>query len=136
MLFIPIKNILFLRIIDVTVLSIFFIVFNIMHAYANSGMENISYSAKSAGMGGTSIAAGSDTTVMNTNPAAISKIDGRRIDMNMELMFPMFSFKNPVNNSQGNHPIYLIPSAGFVWHKAESKWAFGLGMFADENAIL
>ena len=47
-------------------------------AEANVGMENIASGAKSAGMGGTSIAVGEDTTVMNTNPAAISRIDGKR----------------------------------------------------------
>ncbi|MDZ7696201.1 MAG: outer membrane protein transport protein [Deltaproteobacteria bacterium] len=98
---------------------------------ANAGMENIAYSAKSAGMGGTSIAVGDDTSVMNTNPAAISKIDGRRIDMNIETMFPMFSFENPVNDTDGNHPIYLIPSAGLVWHDPESRWSFGMGMYNE-----
>ncbi|MGM0427736.1 MAG: OmpP1/FadL family transporter [Thermodesulfobacteriota bacterium] len=98
---------------------------------ANSGMENIAYSAKSAGMGGTSIAVGDDTSVMNTNPAAISEIDGRRIDMNLETMLPMFSFENPVNDTDGNHPIYLIPSAGLVWHNPESRWSFGVGMYNE-----
>lgn len=94
-------------------------------------MENIAYGARSAGMGGTSMAVGDDTTVMNTNPAAISKIHGRRVDMNLEMMFPMFSFENPVNDTGGNHPIYLIPSAGFVWHNPGSKWSFGMGMFNE-----
>ncbi|MCA1793987.1 MAG: outer membrane protein transport protein, partial [Desulfobacteraceae bacterium] len=98
---------------------------------ANSGMQNIAYSAKSAGMGGTSIAVGDDTSVMNTNPAAISKIDGRRIDMNLETMLPMFSFENPMNDTEGNPPIYLIPSAGFVWHDPESRWSFGVGMYNE-----
>ena len=53
-------------------------IFNPTSTNANSGMENIAYGARSAGMGGTSIAVGDDTTVMNTNPAAISRIDGKR----------------------------------------------------------
>ncbi|MFA4916551.1 MAG: outer membrane protein transport protein [Syntrophales bacterium] len=101
-------------------------------------MENIAYGAKSAGMAGTSIAVGDDTTVMNTNPAAISKIDGRRVDMNLEMMFPFFPFQNKdatgsstLNDTDGKHPIYLIPSAGFAYHKKDSPWYFGIGMFNE-----
>jgi len=100
-------------------------------AEGNAGMENIAYGARSAGMGGTSIAVGDDTSVMNTNPAAISRIDGRRVDLNVEMMFPMFSFENSLNNTEGNHPIYVIPSAGFASHKRDSKWSFGVGMFNE-----
>ena len=105
---------------------------------ANTGMENISYGAKSAGMGGTAVAVGDDSTAMNVNPATISKIDGGRIDMNLEMMFPFFSFENKdapgtriLNDTNGKTPIYLIPSAGFVYHKKGSRWSFGLGMFNE-----
>lgn len=110
----------------------------VITAEANNGMENLSYGAKSAGMGGTSIAVGDDTTVMNTNPAAISKVDGGQVDMNLEMMFPMFSFENKdamgsstLNDTDGKHPIYVIPSAGFVFHKKDSPWYFGIGMFNE-----
>lgn len=110
----------------------------VVAAEANNGMENLSYGAKSAGMGGTSIAAGDDTTVMNTNPAAISKVDNGRVDLNLEMMFPFFSFENKdamgsstLNDTDGEHPIYLIPSAGFVYHKKDSRWYFGIGMFNE-----
>ena len=99
--------------------------------WANTGMENVAYGAKSAGMGGTSIAVGDDATVMNTNPASISRTLGGRIDMNMEVMFPMFSFQNPLNDTAGNHPVYPIPSAGLVYHSHGSRWSFGIGMFNE-----
>lgn len=116
-------------------------VFSLIHAdvsYANTGMENLSYGAKSAGMGGTSIAVGDDTSVLNTNPAAISKVDNGRVDLNLEMMFPFFSFENKdamgtstLNDTDGKHPIYLIPSAGYVYHKKDSPWYFGIGMFNE-----
>jgi long-chain fatty acid transport protein len=106
--------------------------------YANNGMENISFGAKSAGMGGTSVGVGDDTTVMNTNPAAISKIDGGRVDMSLEMMFPFFSFENKdamgtstLNDTNGKNPIYLIPSMGVAYHKKDSKWSFGVGMYNE-----
>jgi len=116
-------------------LTLFFIgcivMLNMSASEANNGMENIGFGAKSQGMGGTSIAVGDDTAVMNTNPAAISKVEGGRIDMGLEMMFPFFSFKNPVEDTDGKRPIYLIPVAGVAYHKKESKWAFGLGMFNE-----
>jgi len=106
--------------------------------YANNGMESIANGAKSAGMGGTSIAVGDDTTVMNTNPAAISKLDGSRIDMNLEMLFPFFSFENKdatgtttLNDTSGKKPIYLIPSMGIAQHTKDSKWSFGIGMYNE-----
>lgn len=126
------KTLLFLSLIGCVVML------NIGAVEANNGMENVAFGAKSAGMGGTSIAVGDDTTVMNTNPAAISKVDNGRVDMNLEMMFPMFSFENKdamgsgtLNDTNGKHPIYLIPSAGFVYHKKDSPWSFGIGMFNE-----
>ena len=105
---------------------------------ANTGMQNISYGAKSAGRGGTAVAVGDDSTAMNVNPATLSKIDGQRVDMNLEMMFPFFSFENKdatgtniLNDTHGERPIYLIPSIGFVSHKPGSKWSFGFGMFNE-----
>jgi long-chain fatty acid transport protein len=107
-------------------------------AQANTGMENISYGARSAGMGGTAVAVGDDSTAMNINPAAISNIDGGRVDANLEMMFPFFSFENRdstgtarLNKTHGNTPVYLIPGAGFVYHEKGSRWSFGFGMFNE-----
>jgi long-chain fatty acid transport protein len=114
------------------------VMLNMSASEANNGMENIAFGAKSAGMGGTSIAVGDDTTVMNTNPAAISKVYNGRVDMNLEMMFPFFSFQNKdamgtstLNDTKGESPIYLIPSAGLVIHKKKSAWSFGLGMYNE-----
>lgn len=120
----------------ISVVTLLFLIPSVL--YANTGMQNLSYGAKSAGMGGTSIAVGDDTTVMNTNPAAISKVDNGRVDLNLEMMFPFFSFQNKdamglgtLNDTNGKHPIYLIPSAGFVFNKKDSPWYFGIGMYNE-----
>ncbi len=116
----------------------FFLIWSVAISEANNGMENVSYGAKSAGRGGTAVAVGDDTTAMNVNPATISKIDGGRVDMNLEMMFPFFSFENKdamgtgtLNDTNGQKPIYLIPSMGFAYHKKDSKWSFGIGMFNE-----
>ncbi len=91
-------------------------------------MENVAYGAKSAGMGGTAVAVGDDGTVMNVNPANIARIDGVRLDMGLEIMFPFFAFENGnvtgtkiLNNTCGKNPVYLIPSGGLLYHKRGSK---------------
>jgi len=106
--------------------------------YANHGMENVAGGAKSEGMGGTTIAVGDDTTVMNTNPSAISKLDGWRMDMNLTMMFPFYSFENQdatgtttLNKTGGKRPIFVMPSMGIAMHDTDSKWSFGLGMYNE-----
>lgn len=99
-------------------------------AEANVGMENIAYSAKSAGRGGTAIGYGDDTGVMNTNPALLGNVEGGRVDANLEMMFPEFGFRNPVNDTGGNDPIYAIPSMGVAW-KQSDRMTLGVAMFNE-----
>ena len=99
-------------------------------ASANNGMENVGYSARSVGMGGIGVGYGADTTVMNTNPALLGVIDTARADFGLEMMFPGFSFRNPVNDTDGKSPIYVIPSAGFAF-RPSTRWHFGIGMFNE-----
>ncbi|MFN3566245.1 MAG: OmpP1/FadL family transporter [Burkholderiaceae bacterium] len=99
-------------------------------ASANNGMENVGYGARSVGMGGIGVGYGADTTVMNTNPALLGVIDTARADFGLEMMFPGFSFRNPVNDTDGKSPIYVIPSAGFAF-RPNSRWHLGIGMFNE-----
>jgi long-chain fatty acid transport protein len=99
-------------------------------ALANNGMENVGYGARSVGMGGIGVGYGADTTVMNTNPALLGTLREGRAELGIEMMFPGFSFHNPVNDTDGKQPIYLIPSAGLAL-KSSSRWTFGIGMFNE-----
>ena len=99
-------------------------------AHANIGMENVGFSARSIGMGGTSIATGQDTAVMNTNPAALSRVAAGRLDLNAGMMVPDFGFRNGVNNSDGQDTIYMLMSAGYA-KRINDKLTLGIGMFNE-----
>jgi long-chain fatty acid transport protein len=99
-------------------------------AGANVGMENLATGAKSMGRAGTAIAVGDDTSVMNTNPALLSNIGAARADVSLEMMFPEFGFRNPVNDTDGNKPIYLIPSAGYA-KRINDRLVLGVAMFNE-----
>ncbi|PIP47845.1 MAG: hypothetical protein COX16_02830 [Deltaproteobacteria bacterium CG23_combo_of_CG06-09_8_20_14_all_51_20] len=99
--------------------------------FGNAGMENIAYGAKSAGMGGTSMANSDDSLVMNTNPAGIARSEGLRADFSVELMKPMFSFENAENNTNGRARHYVIPCGGIMFRRHDSRWAFGIGIFNE-----
>ncbi|MDZ7663304.1 OmpP1/FadL family transporter [Thiohalophilus sp.] len=99
-------------------------------AQANIGMENVGFSARSIGMGGTSIAVGEDTSVMNTNPAALSRVNLGRIDLNAGMMVPDFGFRNGVNSSEGQDKIYMLMSASFA-KRINDRITLGIGMFNE-----
>jgi long-chain fatty acid transport protein len=99
-------------------------------ASANIGMENIAFSAKSMGRAGTDIALGDDASVMNTNPALLSNIGAARADMNLEMMFPEFGYRNTVNDTDGKSPIYVIPSAGYA-RRLNDRLVLGVAMFNE-----
>ena len=99
-------------------------------AWANNGMENIAYSAQSEGRGGTAIAVGDDTSVMNTNPALLSNIENGRVDASVTMMFPQYSFQNDVNNSSGMKPIFVIPTMGLAT-SLNKKLKFGIAFFNE-----
>jgi long-chain fatty acid transport protein len=98
--------------------------------WANNGMENIAYSAQSEGRGGTAIAVGDDTSVMNTNPALLSNIENGRVDASMTMMFPQYSYQNSANNSSGMKPIFVIPTMGLAT-SLNNKLKFGIAFFNE-----
>jgi len=99
-------------------------------AWANNGMENIAYSAQSEGRGGTAIAVGEDTSVMNTNPALLSNIENGRVDSSLTMMFPQYSLQNAYNDTSGMKPIFVIPTMGFAM-KLTNKMTFGIAFFNE-----
>lgn len=99
-------------------------------ARANIGMENLGYGAAVVGMGGTGVAAGEDTTVINTNPAGLVRLGDGRADLGLEIMFPDFGLRNAVNDSDGEGPVYFIPAGSFAVRPTR-RLLVGLGMFNE-----
>jgi len=98
---------------------------------ATNGMNMIGYGARMSGMGGVGLAMKNDSNLMNTNPAAITSIDGRRFDAGIGLLMPQVSFKNDLNDLDADSAIFPLPSIGYVCNKGDSPWAFGVGFYAQ-----
>lgn len=98
--------------------------------FGNIGMENVGYGAATVGMGGTGVAAGEDTSVINTNPAALVRLKQGRADLGLEVMVPDFGMRNAFNDTDGEHPVFLIPAGGAARRFSE-RWVLGLGLFNE-----
>jgi long-subunit fatty acid transport protein len=99
-------------------------------AWANIGMENIAAGVIAEGHGGTAIAVGDDTSVMNTNPALLSNIENNRMDANMTMMFPEYSYKSAYEDTSGMKPIFVIPTMGLAW-KQTDRMHLGVAFFNE-----
>jgi long-subunit fatty acid transport protein len=99
-------------------------------AWANIGMENIAAGVIAEGHGGTAIAVGDDTSVMNTNPALLANIENNRMDANMTMMFPEYSYKSAIEDSSGMKPIFVIPTMGLAWKQTE-RMHLGIAFFNE-----
>jgi long-subunit fatty acid transport protein len=99
-------------------------------AWANIGMENIAAGVIAEGHGGTAIAVGDDTSVMNTNPALLSNIENNRMDANMTMMFPEYSYKSATDETSGMKPIFVIPTMGLAW-KQTDRMHLGVAFFNE-----
>ncbi len=114
-----------------TMLTLAFITALSIPALATNGMNMIGYGARMSAMGGASFGMRGDSNLMNTNPAAITSITGRRIDAGIGLLMPSVNFKNSLNDKDADSAIFPLPSIGFVSNNEDSPWAWGVGLYAQ-----
>ncbi|MFC1489760.1 OmpP1/FadL family transporter [Candidatus Latescibacterota bacterium] len=100
-------------------------------SFATNGMNMIGYGARMSAMGGASLGMSGDTNLMNTNPAGISTINNRRLDAGLGLLMPMVNYKNSLNDVDAESSIFPLPSIGYVHGNTDSRWTFGVGIYAQ-----
>ena len=100
-------------------------------ADATNGMSMIGYGARMSAMGGASLGMSGDTNLINTNPAGLSTITGRRVDATLGLLMPSVHFRNDINDLDADSEIFPLPSLGYVHGGGDSPWTFGVGLFAQ-----
>lgn len=102
-------------------------------AFATNGPQFPGFSAESAGLAGAGMVAVADTSAMNTNPAALSLLEGSRLDITPVVVKPNLrmrdSFGNDVRGDQG----FFVPgNLGFATKlKAFPKLTVGAGIFTQ-----
>lgn len=101
--------------------------------HANNGLNVIGFGAESVAMGGADLAVARDTSALNTNPAGLSQIEDRQLDLNLGvgytgLMEHRDSFGNQKNNSNN---IAFIGSPGYAQRLSSHPIIVGIGLFAQ-----
>ena len=92
-----------------------------------------SASARSAGLGGIYTPSSSDPVdALTTNPAGLSFIAGRALDINLNVILPRGSFSNSVNNdSQLSRTPGAVPYGAFASRLRRSRFTVGVGFVPD-----
>lgn len=101
--------------------------------WASNGLNLIGFGAESYIMGGADLAVARDTTAMNTNPAGLSQIDNRRLDLYFALGFPLDGFRHQDmfgNDARISSPPAKLANFGYG-HRMGDRTTVGLGLFAQ-----
>lgn len=104
-------------------------------ARANNGLDLIGFGAESAGMAGADIAVARDTTALNTNPAGLTQIRGRALDLTAAAAYALdVGHRDGYGNDArvSNHWI-PIGNLGYAQSVSE-RLTIGMGMFAQGGA--
>jgi long-chain fatty acid transport protein len=98
---------------------------------AQSGTRMVGFNANSLGRGGTSIGTFDNPELMMTNPAGISFLNKRVVDVNLSLMFPSIHFQNTINDVDGEKNIFPLPGVAYVNKFDNSNFTWGFGVFTS-----
>jgi long-chain fatty acid transport protein len=114
-----------------SLLIIAFILLTANYALATNGMNTIGFGARMVGMGGVSFAMKNDTNLMNTNPAGITSIPRRKIDLGTGILSPNVHFTNDLNDQDADKEMFYLPAAGVVEGLNGNKLSLGFGVYAQ-----
>ncbi|MCK5780244.1 MAG: hypothetical protein KAH04_04450, partial [Psychrilyobacter sp.] len=101
-------------------------------AFATNGMLTTARSARSAGMGGTSIAVTGETaSAVETNPANIAFATRSSFSLELGVMSPSVNGKDMKmaggKSHDANSSLFPIPSFSYTHVTPGSDWTFGIG---------
>jgi long-chain fatty acid transport protein len=99
-------------------------------AFATNGTRMLGYNAATVGRGGTGIGVFDQTSVMMTNPAGLSFLNGPKFGADFSLMIPALKFTNGLNNAEGKTNYFPLPGLSYA-HGAESGFGWGIGFFTQ-----
>lgn len=104
-------------------------------ALANNGLDLIGFGAESAGMAGADIAVARDTSALNTNPAGLTQIRGRALDLTAAAAYALDVGHNDGYGNDARVSNHWIPIGNLGYAQSVSEYlTIGLGMFAQGGA--
>jgi long-chain fatty acid transport protein len=105
-------------------------------AFAQSFYWNTA-SARSQALGGIYVTSSDDAVdALAANPAGLTSLSGRTLDLSVSLMLPRGSFSNSVNNSaQLSQAPGALPYGAFGMPIRHSRFSFGVGFTPDLMSV-
>lgn len=103
---------------------------------ASNGLNLIGYGAESVAMGGADVAVAGDTLALNTNPAGISRLGPRALDIHNALAHALdVSHADGFGNDQSVSNRFIpLAGVGYVSRLAGSRCAWGVAFFGQGGA--
>ena len=94
-------------------------------------------SARSQALGGIYVTSSNDAVdALAANPAGLTSLTGRTLDVSVSLVAPRGSFSNSVNNSaQMSQTPGAIPYGAFAMPIRHSRFSFGIGFVPDLASV-
>jgi long-chain fatty acid transport protein len=100
--------------------------------YATNGTRLIGFGVKMNGRGGTGIGVFDSPSLLMTNPAGMSFMDGDAIGINAAVLGPATHFQNDLNNKDGDRNYFPLGGAGYVHcARGDSRLSWGAGVFTQ-----
>lgn len=93
----------------------------------------IGWGSPAVGRGGAEVAVADTCAVLTVNPAGMTQIEGKRLDMGGALLIPRMRFINPYTRSGHEVHYYPFPEVGYVHKLKDTPWAFGVGLYANSG---
>lgn len=106
--------------------------FTPLTGWATNGMNMIGTGAVSAGMGGADVAVPAGCTAIAGNPAQLATTCNRVISVGSSLMFPdMEDTPGGGSKVDNEFQMFPVPFIGYAQRIGTSRWAAGIGIFAQ-----
>jgi long-chain fatty acid transport protein len=97
---------------------------------AQNGTKLVGYDAKTIGRGGTSVGVFDAGALMMTNPAGLSFMQKRGLDLSFSVMAPKTHFTNAINNAGGKRNLFPLAAISYVG-KQKKQFTYAVGVFTQ-----
>jgi long-chain fatty acid transport protein len=105
-------------------------------AHAANGLNLIGVSTESIGMGGADVAVARDTFALNSNPAGLTQINARQLDVAFGVVYRLdVSHEDGLGNDAQSSIDYVpVGSFGYAASTGDGGPTWGIGLFAQGGA--
>ncbi|MGQ0619017.1 MAG: OmpP1/FadL family transporter [Panacagrimonas sp.] len=109
------------------------LVLAVWEARAGNGLNDSGYGSESAGLAGTDLAVARDTAATNTNPAGLTQIRNRKLDLLAEpFAYAGQRHRDQIGNDTGpDNLLGLILGGGYAQRIKDTNVVVGAGLFAQ-----